>query len=329
MSIPNCLHVVADLAAKFPDEWWNAHRPSGGGPKTEAFIRRLAWVLHSTVDPRFGLNGKRGNPADISDDVVCFDGVSVLGDYDPTRGNAPVTVLDVIGSAGGPNPTPQWGPVGPSPLAAWVKPEPVGEVVAPPVVSDVWTLAHEALRARLGAMNASTLTIAQQLAHSFPGEVWGQKNAGSGRETSRDTIARKMPNGRLFGVRVLPTLHLWYILGAEQVFEPVVPVNHLGTPVVVPPVDPPPVDPPVTPVAPGDLAPVLAAIQALAAKVEALSGTVNKQRQEVLDAVRGQSYDIKATANVFGRQQQIVGVIAPRGVLAGPEAQSLLAEPEE
>lgn len=126
MSIPNCKHVVEDLAAKFPQEWWSAHRPSGGGPETEAFIRRLAWVLHSTVDPRFGLNGKRGDPNDISDDAICFDGVSMLGDFDPTRGSAPVTVLDVIGGAGGPNPAPQWGPVGPSPRAAWVKPVPVG-----------------------------------------------------------------------------------------------------------------------------------------------------------------------------------------------------------
>jgi hypothetical protein len=130
MSIPNCKHIVEDLAAKFPQEWWSAHRPSGGGPETEAFIRRLAWVLHSTVDPRFGLVGKRGNPDDISDDAICFDGFSALGDVDPTRGNVPVTVLDVIGGAGGPNPTPQWGPAGPAtprPHAAWVKPVPVGD----------------------------------------------------------------------------------------------------------------------------------------------------------------------------------------------------------
>lgn len=125
MSIPNYQSTVAALAAQYPAEWRAAHT---GGPQTEAFIRRLAWELHQR-DPRFGLNGKRGNPSDISDDAICFDGVSEKGDTDPTRGGAPVTVLDVIGGAGGPNPTPQWGAVGPAtpqPHAAWVRPSPVG-----------------------------------------------------------------------------------------------------------------------------------------------------------------------------------------------------------
>lgn len=126
MAIPDCRDVVSRLAAQYPDEWKKAHNPSGGGPETEAFIRRVAYVLHSTVDPHFGLTGKRGNPNDISDDALCYDGISVLGDRDPTRGNAPVTVIDVIGGAGGPNPTVTWSAVGPAPLAAWVKPEPVG-----------------------------------------------------------------------------------------------------------------------------------------------------------------------------------------------------------
>lgn len=132
MPIPDCRSIVEQLASQYPQEWREAHT---NGPNTEAFIRRLAWVLHSAVDPRFGLNGKRGDPNDISDDALCFDGESQLGDYDPTRGNAPVTVLDVIGGAGGPNPTPQWGAVGPSPKAAWVKPSPVGASASPgPVV---------------------------------------------------------------------------------------------------------------------------------------------------------------------------------------------------
>lgn len=123
MAIPNGLDVVARLASQYPDEWKAAHT---GGPQTEAFIRRVAYVLHTTVDARFGLNGKRGNPNDISDDAINFDGTSLLGDVDPTRGNVPVTVFDVIGGAGGPNPVPTWNAVGPAPHAAWVKPEPVG-----------------------------------------------------------------------------------------------------------------------------------------------------------------------------------------------------------
>lgn len=131
MSIPNYQSTVAALAAQYPAEWRAAHT---GGPQTEAFIRRLAWVLHQQ-DPRVGLNGKRGNPVDISDDALCYDGVSEKGDTDPTRGGAPVTVIDCIVAAGGPNPQPAWGAVGPAtpqPHAAWVQPQPVGGEVPGP-----------------------------------------------------------------------------------------------------------------------------------------------------------------------------------------------------
>ena len=184
MGIPNGRHVVEQLAAQYPQEWKRAHNPSGGGPETEAFIRRLAWVLHSTVDPRFGLNGKRGDRNDISDDAICFDGESALGDVDPTRGNAPVTVFDVIGGAGGPSPTPQWGAVGPAtpqPFAAWVKPQPVGDSQPAPGPS-AWTPAHSAELAKLGAPNgaldlAFTQKVAEHFAAVFPAEGWGQKKA--------------------------------------------------------------------------------------------------------------------------------------------------------
>ncbi len=124
MPIPVCKHIVEQLAAEYPDEWRKAHNPSGGGPETEAFIRRLAWVLHSTVDARFGLNGKRGNYSDISDDVVNWIGEGP--GHDPATGK-PVTVIDVIGGAGGPDPRPMWMPFSDLPgPGGWVRPEPVG-----------------------------------------------------------------------------------------------------------------------------------------------------------------------------------------------------------
>ena len=120
-TIPNYQHIVTQMAADYPAEWQAAHT---GGPQTEAFIRRLAYRLWQ-MDPRIGLNGKRGNPNDISDDALCFDGVAAGGDYDPTRGGVPVTVIDVIAAAGGPNPAPAWAyPLTPA-AAAWVRPQPV------------------------------------------------------------------------------------------------------------------------------------------------------------------------------------------------------------
>jgi hypothetical protein len=123
MAIPNCTDIIERLAREYPAEWRKAHNPSGGGPETEAFIRRVAWVLHSTVDQRFGLNGKRGNYNDISDDVVNWFGEGP--GTDPKTGS-PVTVIDVIAGAGGPDPKVYWGIIDSPGPGGWVKPEPVG-----------------------------------------------------------------------------------------------------------------------------------------------------------------------------------------------------------
>lgn len=121
MSIPNCLHIVNDLRDRFPDEWRNAHT---GNAQTEDFIRRLAWVLHDSVDPRFGLLGQRGDPNRIGDDVVLYTGEGP--GRDPLTGAA-VSAFDVIVGAGGPNPQAGWGFINQGGSAAWVKPEPVGD----------------------------------------------------------------------------------------------------------------------------------------------------------------------------------------------------------
>lgn len=177
MSIPNHLAVVAQIAEQFPEDWRAAHT---GGPHTEHFIRRVAWRLH-LMDRRFGLNGKRGNPNDISDDVVCYDGEAAGGDYDPTRGNAPVTVIDVIARAGadpndprGPDyrPAPAWlYPLSPS-AAAWVQPHPVDETVpipGPPAptpgtpVCEYDPAAMAALKAEVGAMYALVAALTDEV----------------------------------------------------------------------------------------------------------------------------------------------------------------------
>ena len=69
-----------------------------------------------------------------------------------------------------------------------------------PRPSLVYTCSYGAfVTSHLDASGTRTVTsfdlhgIAQQLAHSFPDEQWGQKAAGPGRPVSSDTIARKMP----------------------------------------------------------------------------------------------------------------------------------------
>ena len=134
MAVPNMLAEVERLKTKFPQAWKDAHT---GNANSEGFIKLLAAHLHD-LNPAFGLNGKRGNPHDLSDDAICFKGEGA--DFDPTDGHAPRTVIDVIVGAGGPNPQPQWAivtkadaPVG----AAWVQP---GPPPPPPTVTPTPTV---------------------------------------------------------------------------------------------------------------------------------------------------------------------------------------------
>lgn len=126
MAVPDHRDDVAAAAARYPDAWRHAHT---GDARTEEFIRLLAADLHA-INPRFGLNGKRGNPNDISDDALNYRGE---GDqFDPTNGNSPVSVIDVIVGAGGPNPQPGWGLFpGNVHAGAWVQPERVTPPVEP------------------------------------------------------------------------------------------------------------------------------------------------------------------------------------------------------
>ena len=130
MNVPNLLHIVEDCKERFPVEWSNAH---SGNAHSDDFIKIVAAECHKE-DIRFGNNGKRGDPHDMSDDALNF--LHPEGpDFDPTRGGLKCYVIDVIGSAGSTDPNkppfPQWvivsdpaKPVG----AAWIEP---GEVVEP------------------------------------------------------------------------------------------------------------------------------------------------------------------------------------------------------
>lgn len=139
MAVPNYLADVEAAARKYPEAWACAHT---GRACTEDFIRLLALELHAK-DPKIGLNGKRGNPDDLSDDALNYKGEGP--GHDPTDGNKPVTVIDVIAGAGGPNPQPSWQVFSTLPgPGAWVQPGPVvppvpkppPEPVKPPYLGD-------------------------------------------------------------------------------------------------------------------------------------------------------------------------------------------------
>jgi len=98
--IPNYEETVRELSLLYPDEFKNAHT---GNAHTEDFIRIVAWELYK-LDIRFGLNGKRGNPNDISDDVVNYLGEGVGHTPEGTACN----VIDVIKAAGSPQASVTW-----------------------------------------------------------------------------------------------------------------------------------------------------------------------------------------------------------------------------
>lgn len=161
--IPNLLSEVEACKKAHPVEWANAHT---GTAQTDDFIKLLAARCHA-IDPRFGNNGKRGNPMDISDDALCFKGEGA--DFDPTDGNAPRTVIDVIGAAGSPSAVPTWAivtnpqkPVG----AAWVQPGPSApppHVCPPPFIPDYEALGGDAwFRAEVGVPLQADMALAGQ-----------------------------------------------------------------------------------------------------------------------------------------------------------------------
>lgn len=122
MAVPNMLAHVESCKAKFPEAWKNAHT---GNPNTEDFVRLVAADCHA-ADPRFGLNGKRGNPNDISDDCLNFIGAGP----GKTPDGVPCTVIDFIQAAGSPDAKPVWNPQSDpeGSSGAWVAPASVDPI---------------------------------------------------------------------------------------------------------------------------------------------------------------------------------------------------------
>lgn len=115
--VPNKLEVVKDVQRRNPVAWSCAHTVSACG---HDFIKILACTLWKQ-DGRFGLNGKRGNPSDLSWDAINWKGEGP--GHDPTNGGMPVTVIDVIGSAGSPAAYAAWTVFDTLPgPGAWVQP---------------------------------------------------------------------------------------------------------------------------------------------------------------------------------------------------------------
>lgn len=96
------LAEVKAAKTRYPDAWKSAHVE--GDPAREDFIHLLAEDMHALY-PEVALNGKRGNPDDISDDAL-----NILDESGPGRTpeGQRCWVVDVIASAGASNASPAW-----------------------------------------------------------------------------------------------------------------------------------------------------------------------------------------------------------------------------
>ena len=131
--IPNMLAEVEKCKADYPQAWTDAHT---GNSHTEDFIKLLAIRCHA-INVKCGLNGKRGNPSDLSDDALNF----LCGSSESTGRTPeglPCVVIDVIGAAGSAGAYPTWQvfSVAPEANGAWVQPTTIA--VPPPTLKPAY-----------------------------------------------------------------------------------------------------------------------------------------------------------------------------------------------
>jgi len=91
--------VLEDIKNEYPSDWQAAHNPQRGDKQQrEAYCQRVCARLRELGIPA-GMNGKRGNPHDLSEDIIALPGKS--GSAPDTSGRFPgVEIRDVIASAG-------------------------------------------------------------------------------------------------------------------------------------------------------------------------------------------------------------------------------------
>lgn len=124
--VPNRIDLVRTAAEKWPAEFLAAGQK--GHPQQHAFVQRLAAYMEQQTrgtheGGRWGLNGKRGNVDDFSDDSIAYRGAGIA--VDRAHDNEPMEIIDVIARSGTPDAAPAWQPGlgGPGDVGAWVAPD--------------------------------------------------------------------------------------------------------------------------------------------------------------------------------------------------------------
>jgi hypothetical protein len=99
LPLPNMSSVVTAVANAYPNELRNSCRDTGGN---NAWLFRVVSELRRH-DTRWGLNWKRGNVGDMSQDIVDYNFGS-----DADEGTTNVYIIDIIGGHCGSNPSASW-----------------------------------------------------------------------------------------------------------------------------------------------------------------------------------------------------------------------------
>ncbi|HQZ40911.1 MAG TPA: hypothetical protein PLH72_17920 [Vicinamibacterales bacterium] len=99
LPLPNMSSVVTNIGNAYRGDLLNSCRDSGGN---NVWLFRLVEELRRH-DTRWGLNWKRGNVGDMSQDIVNYNFSA-----DPDEGTTNVYIIDVIGGHCGSNPQPSW-----------------------------------------------------------------------------------------------------------------------------------------------------------------------------------------------------------------------------
>lgn len=103
---PVVLSVGEEVRAAYPSAWRAAH--NAGEPAGSEYVRRWALALKARGITAC-VNGKRGSDT-LSQDVLVFP-VTSGGNRDTSGQYAQIAIIDVIGGAGGSNPTLGWNDV--------------------------------------------------------------------------------------------------------------------------------------------------------------------------------------------------------------------------
>lgn len=99
LPLPDMLHVVEQVAREHPDALRHSCQSHGGSWE---FMDRVVDRLRQH-DTRWGYNGKRGNNADPSHDVVDYNFGS-----GPDEGTTDVYIIDIVVGHCGDRPAPAW-----------------------------------------------------------------------------------------------------------------------------------------------------------------------------------------------------------------------------